>query len=167
MTRRIAVYGGSFDPPHTAHVLVGAYVLLSGEVDELLVIPTYEHALGKGLVASFDDRVALTTRAFSPLRNTSISRIEGDLGGPSRTVHTLEALAKEMPDARVGLVMGAVLLAETPRWHRYERIIELAPPLVVGRMGHGSVTDFPFDFPNVSSSEIRSRLSKDEPTFGL
>ena len=46
MSPRLAVYGGSFDPPHIAHVLVAAWALSMGDVDAVLVLPTLEHALG-------------------------------------------------------------------------------------------------------------------------
>ena len=46
MSERIAVYGGSFDPPHVAHVLVACWARVSGDVDRVLVVPTFEHAFG-------------------------------------------------------------------------------------------------------------------------
>ena len=59
------LFGGSFDPPHRAHVLVVAWALMEATLDRILVIPTARHAFGKQPGASFEDRVAMCRLAFS------------------------------------------------------------------------------------------------------
>ena len=53
----IALFGGSFDPPHVGHLLAAAYVLATEPVDELWFVPVLQHPLGKPLLASFEHRV--------------------------------------------------------------------------------------------------------------
>ena len=62
--RTIAIYGGSFDPPHVAHVLGAAYVLSASGVDALWVLPTAQHAFAKSL-SPFSIRMELARRAFA------------------------------------------------------------------------------------------------------
>ena len=83
MSARLAVYGGSFDPPHIAHVLVASWALAMGEVDSVIVLPTLEHALGKTAGASFEQRLAMCERAFACLRGVQVSGLEQTLGTPS------------------------------------------------------------------------------------
>ena len=60
---RVALFGGSFNPPHVGHVLAVTYALSVGLVERVLVVPVFEHALGKRL-APFEHRVEMSRRAF-------------------------------------------------------------------------------------------------------
>ena len=114
----IAVYGGSFDPPHVGHVLAVEYILSVGVAERVLVIPVFEHAFHKDLT-SFDLRLAMCERAFSHDHRVTVSSIESRLPRPSFTLNTLEALAEEHPDDSLRLVIGADVLVETQKWHRF------------------------------------------------
>ena len=57
MTKRVAIYGGSFDPPHLGHVLSVAWTLSATELDAVWVIPTWKHAFDKEHGASFEERM--------------------------------------------------------------------------------------------------------------
>ncbi|MCA9583651.1 MAG: nicotinate (nicotinamide) nucleotide adenylyltransferase, partial [Myxococcales bacterium] len=72
---RIAVFGGSFDPPHVSHALVASYVLGGGEVDELYIVPTWRHALDKSFKAPFEHRLRMCELAFAHLRRVSVLAI--------------------------------------------------------------------------------------------
>lgn len=165
----IAIFGGSFDPPHAAHVMLAAYVLAVAEVDRLLVVPNWRHPLGKRACSTFEDRFRMCELAFVDLRRVEISRIEEELGGPSLTLRTVEELRRRMPDAALRLVIGADILGEADRWHRFDRVAELAPPLVVRRSGHptGGWDVLPVELPPIRSTEIRDRLAAGESVEGL
>lgn len=165
--RQIAVYGGSFDPPHLGHVLSVAWTLCAGIVDEAWVIPTWEHAFGKQHGAPFDDRMTMCELAFAPLRNVEISDVERRLGGMSRTLHTLQALQAEHPEAVFRLLVGADVLPTVDRWHRWEEVVKIAQPLVVGRDGYPLPQGCPLAIPNVNSTDIRFRLANAHDLVGL
>ena len=170
----VALFGGSFNPPHVAHQLVALFVLETAPVDALWMVPTWRHALGKQL-ASFDDRVAMCERAAAALGpRVSVSRIEETVaqsrGGVSRTLHTLEHLAMTHPGVSFRLVIGADILGETDKWHRWDDVVTLAPPIVIGRSGHelpGGALSCPIEMPAVSSTEIRERLARGEDVMPL
>lgn len=163
----VALYGGTFDPPHVAHVMCAAYVLATAMVDRLWVMPAYEHPLSKRPSASYEDRLAMCALAFADLRRVEVSRLEAQLGGTSHTLDTLEALRKRSPRTRFRLVIGADILEETALWHRFDRIAELAPPIVVGRAGFPLPPGVEVALPEVSSTEIRDRLREGRPVSGL
>ncbi len=163
---RIAVFGGSFDPPHVGHVLLAAWALSAGGIDRLLVVPTFAHAFAKRS-ARFEDRIAMARLAFSifdPAR-VEVSDLEAHLPPPSYTVRTLEAVRAGWPGASLRLLVGSDILADLPRWREVERIEALAPLLVGGRAGHArdgagrSVEPSVPSFPEVSSTEIRALLA--------
>jgi len=156
---RIGVYGGSFDPPHVAHVLLAAYALSVGQFDRLLVVPVFAHAFNKSL-APFEERVTLCELAFRDLARVSVSRIESSLAVPSRTLSTLEAILRDQPGAELRLVVGTDILADAAKWHAFEQITALAPLFVVGREGHKAAGDQGFALPPISSTRVRELLAQ-------
>jgi len=166
ITEVVGVFGGSFDPPHVAHVMAAAYALSATEIDRLVVIPTYRHPFAKPL-APYEHRLRMCELAMADLRRVEVSRIEAELGGDSWTVRTLEELRRREPYARLRLVIGSDLLKEAPRWHAFDRISAIAPPLVIGRAGYPSEQAMRADLPAVSSTEIRKRLAEGVPVEGL
>jgi nicotinate-nucleotide adenylyltransferase len=155
----VGVFGGSFNPPHVAHVLACALVLSVEEVDRLLVVPTYRHPFSKSL-ASYDDRVAMCELAMAWLPGVEVSRVEEALGGESRTLRTIEHLAASNRDWKLRLVIGADLLAEAPRWHGFEAIVKLAPPIVLGRSGAAASEGAPALLPEISSTKVREAIGR-------
>lgn len=167
MTRRVAVYGGSFDPPHVGHVLSVAWTLSAADVDEVWIIPTWKHAFDKEHGASFDERLEMCKLAFAPFHDVEISDVERRLGGTSRTLRTLETLEGENPDTVFRLLIGADVLSSTERWHRWDEVVKIAPPLVIGRQGYPVPEGCPISIPNVSSTDIRHGLHHARELSGL
>lgn len=155
----VAFYGGSFNPPHVAHVLTAAYVLSCFDVDQVVVAPVFEHAFDKAL-APFDQRVALCELALAWLPGVQVSRIEETLDRPNFTLHTLQKLAAERPGDRLFLVVGSDVLFERPKWHAFDEVVALAPPIVLGRVGHEHPEAPVPILPEVSSTRIRELLAR-------
>jgi nicotinate-nucleotide adenylyltransferase len=160
---RVAVFGGSFNPPHYAHVLAATLVRSMGVVDRVLVVPTFQHAFGKPL-APFGDRAAMCRLAMGWIPGVEVSEIEADLGGDSLTVRTLEHLTKQHPDWALRLVIGADVLQESSKWVAFDRVTALAPPLVLGRMGvRGGGTGEPLPLlPEISSTAVRNFAAEEQ-----
>jgi nicotinate-nucleotide adenylyltransferase len=154
----IGVFGGSFDPPHVAHVLAAAYALAVGDFERLLVVPVFAHAFDKKL-APFEDRVRLCELAFADLPRVEVSRIEEQLERPSRTLATLQAIERAYPGKPLRLVIGSDLLLEAERWHRFDEVARLAPLFVVGRAARGPTErgqgERGIELPPVSSTRVR------------
>ncbi len=159
MTTKVAVFGGSFNPPHLAHALAVVLVLETEDVDRVLVVPAYQHPFGKPL-APFADRVAMCELAMGWIPRTEVSRVEETLGGESRTLRTLEHLAAQHPGWQLRLVLGADILADAPRWFGFDAIARIAPPIVLARARAttpGSTASV--RLPEVSSTEVRAKIA--------
>lgn len=155
----VAVFGGSFNPPHVAHVLACALVRSTEEVDRVLVVPTYQHPFAKAL-APYDDRVAMCELAVGWMNGVEVSRVEERLGGESRTLRTLEHLAGAHADWKLRIVIGADILVEAPRWFGFDAIAKLAPPIVLGRAGVAAPGAGPALLPEVSSTKVREAIAR-------
>jgi nicotinate-nucleotide adenylyltransferase len=173
--RCVAIYGGSFDPPHISHVLAVAWLLSAGPVDEVWVLPVARHPFGKRSVG-FDDRLALCRAAFAWM-GPRVQVRRDEEGSSGRTLDLLQRLRSEAPaDTRFRLVCGTDVIAERDRWHRFADVAALAPPLVLGRV------DAPLDartldehpslrpavaLPAVSSTAVRASLAAGRSVDGL
>ena len=157
---RVAFYGGSFNPPHVAHVLACAYLLSAMEVDHVLVVPVFRHAFEKPL-APFEHRVEMCRRAVAWLPGVEVSAVESELETPSLTLRTLEHLRARHPDWSLRLVVGSDVLFEARKWHAFERICQIAPPLVLGRVGYPHADAPVAVLPEVSSTRIRELVASE------
>jgi len=167
MARRIAIYGGSFDPPHLGHVLSVAWAISAAEVDEVWIVPTWKHVFEKQHGAPFEERMSMCQLAFAPFRDVEVSDIERRLGGVSRTLDTLDALETEHPDTVFRLLIGADVLPTTRRWYRWDEVVKVAPPLVIGRQGYPVPEGCPISIPNINSTDVRSGLANAADISGL
>ena len=73
----IALFGGSFDPPHVGHLLAAAYVLAVEPVDELWFVPVLAHPFGKQFQGTYDHRVELCEKLVQQLPRARVSRTFG------------------------------------------------------------------------------------------
>ena len=164
---QVAVYGGSFDPPHVGHAMVAGWLLWTQRVERVWLVPAFQHALDKRL-QPFERRLELCRAMAADVDAARIAvvDVEARLPTPSYTLHTLRALASEHPQHRFRLVVGADVLDQTEHWHAWVTIQREFAPIVVGRVGWPSVAGAP-SFPGVSSTEIRQRLADDEPVDHL
>ena len=150
----IALFGGSFDPPHVGHLLAASYVLAVEPVDELWFVPVLAHPFGKQLQGSYDHRVELCERMAGQLRGARVSRAEQE-SGQARTVDLLEWLHQKHPGTTWALVLGTDLDAERSQWKNFPRIQELARIITIQRAGHSQTAILP----EVSSTQVRTLLN--------
>ena len=172
---RVALFGGSFNPPHLGHELAALYVLETADVDELWFVPTFKHAFEKELLP-FDDRYRMCQLAAAALgARARVSDIEADLGGDSRTLRTVRALEARHPGHRFHVVVGADLIGEVDTWYGAAELQRDVPFIVVGRSGAPRVAASAqarlqspvVDMPAVSSTEVRRALGAGRPVTGL
>jgi len=158
--KRIALFGGSFNPPHISHVLDVAFLLACVELDEVRVVPTFDHAFGKAL-EPFEHRMEMVRRAMACFgARVVVDDLERRLGGESRTIRLVDRLLAEDPERQLVLVIGSDLLQELERWMESKRLLSIVELCVLRRTGFPS--DDPRlmgpEIPEVSSTELRGKL---------
>lgn len=149
--KRIGILGGSFNPPHLAHVAMARQVLAEGKVDEVWVIPCFIHPFDKPLL-SFEHRLQMCERAFSDLGGpVRCLDIEKKLGGKSYTVRTIAYLKQKNPLHTFHLIVGGDVAKEAKGWHDYEKLKGEVDWLIIPR---GKTSPIP----DISATETREVL---------
>lgn len=130
--RKIGLLGGSFNPPHKAHVAISEAVMKRLGLDEVWWIVTPGNPLkGHNDLAPLADRLAACRRLVTNPR-IKITAFEAQLGS-SATVVTLSFLKARYPDVNFVWVMGGDNLAGFHRWSDWRRITRLMPFVVADR----------------------------------
>lgn len=170
---RVALFGGSFNPPHVAHQLVALYVLETQPVDELWLVPTYAHPFGKAL-APYADRVAMCELAAAPLgARVQVSRAEAELAARPgfTTSHTLDLVDLVIARGHAPrLVVGADILGDAAKWHRWDDVVARAPLIVVGRTGYAlpaGSTATQVTMPEISATRVRALVEQGDHSSEL
>ncbi|MEO6655707.1 MAG: nicotinate-nucleotide adenylyltransferase [Pyrinomonadaceae bacterium] len=150
--RRVAYYGGSFDPPHRGHLAIAHALLGQFELDGFIFIPAF-HAPHKTRLepTSAYDRYAMLCLATQSENKIAISKLEIEMPERPYSVETLARLNAERSDDEVFFVMGADSWMEITTWREWEKVLSLSNHIVVTRPG------VEIEFEHVTD-EIRSRI---------
>ncbi|MDL1872552.1 nicotinate-nicotinamide nucleotide adenylyltransferase [Deltaproteobacteria bacterium PRO3] len=153
---RVALLGGSFDPPHRAHVQVIEHLLQSGRFDEVWVFPSPQNPL-KPASAPFEDRLAMCRLAFEGLDpRVRVKDDEGTLSG--YTIDLIRHLKQHYPKAEFTFVGGSDLKDELPRWKEIEALKKILHFEFLPRPPDPAS---PFDA--ISATEVRGKIKKGLP----
>lgn len=172
--KRLGIFGGSFDPPHTAHIALAKHAVDQFDLDELRIIPTGDAWHKDRSLTASPHRLAMTRLAFAGVSQALVDPREIDRQGATYTVDTLEQLKTEQPEAHLYLFIGADQANAFKTWHRWQDILRLATVVVADRrqsdpsgqvsQWHNAVSPDVqrLDMPslNVSATEIRAHLAK-------
>ena len=173
----IAVYGGTFDPPHEGHLQAAQAVLEYCGVDLLLFVvagdPCQKTASGKQVTPA-EDRLAMVEAMVDASMESrfEVSDLEVKRRGPSYMADTLDELIGLYPDGRLHLVIASGLLPEMGTWHNHQHVRDMADLIVVERPGDGAppipkgwegvylTSELPSirQLPDLSSTQIRQQL---------
>ena len=138
-TRRVAFFGGTFDPPHLGHLGVARAARAALGLDTVFFAPVGSQPLKpQGTVAAFEDRLAMTRLAIAAEPGLALSLADApkSSGAPNYTLETLLALRAQLPpDSALFCLMGADSFAAFRRWHRAAEIPFVAPLIVASRPG--------------------------------
>lgn len=133
---RIGIFGGTFDPIHTGHLILAEQCRDQAGLDEIWFLPSY-HPPHKAAAAitRFEQRCDMIELATAGNLAFRVERIERELPPPSYTSETLAELRRRHPGHSYYLLMGSDQLPDLPLWHEPEKIIERAELVVVPRPG--------------------------------
>jgi nicotinate-nucleotide adenylyltransferase len=141
--KRIAVYGGTFDPVHLAHLEVASKVAELFEIDELLFVPAQiaPHKLTRPVTPAIH-RYAMLALATQKDAKFRVSTFELDAPDRRYTVDTLAHFKSEMGKfADLFFVMGADSWSEITTWREWQRLLGLVNHIVVTRPGYDITLD--------------------------
>jgi nicotinate-nucleotide adenylyltransferase len=162
---RTAIFGGTFDPIHSAHLVVAREAAETFSLDRVLFIPAANPPL-KEAGASFEDRYQMVELACAGEPRFVPSRLE-EGAEKSYSIYTIERVTAM--NGKVFFIIGSDAFAEIRSWHRWEDVIAQVEFIVVARPGHlyvhppgARVHRLETVALPVSSSEIRKALARGE-----
>ncbi|MBZ0223601.1 MAG: nicotinate-nucleotide adenylyltransferase [Dokdonella sp.] len=153
--RPLALFGGTFDPIHNAHLRVAWEAAEQLDAD-VRILPAHVPPHREQPVASAQQRVALVQAALRGQQRLTLDARELQREGPSYTIDTLIEIRAEIGEARpLVLLIGADAFAGLPSWHRWAELFAHAHIGVLTRPGHGGV------LPTELRTRIASRRARD------
>ncbi len=133
LTGSIGLFGGTFNPLHSAHLLVAKAAYEQFELSRVVFIPSgippHKEILAN---VTKEDRYAMVKRAIAPFPHFSVSRIEIDRDGPSYTIDTIRSLQGDYPQG-LCFIVGADLLSQIETWKEPYKLLESVPFLIAPR----------------------------------
>lgn len=163
----IGLLGGSFDPVHHGHLIVGQVAAEKLRLESLRFVPAREQPFKVGQHAtSPEHRAAMLTLAVDGTPGFTVEPSELGRPGPSFTVDTLRHLREREPEAEFVLLLGADAAADLPEWKEAGRVPELARIVVFARLGSPlptlpwitAVVEVPAI--GISATEVRRRVQQ-------
>jgi nicotinate-nucleotide adenylyltransferase len=148
MTRRIGVFGGTFDPPHLGHLAAGQEIYHLLGLEQVLLVPARRNPLkASGPGASVEQRLRMVELAIGDDPRFALSRADADRPGPSYTVDLLAELQARLPGAELLFLVGSDALRDLPEWRDPETILRRWRLVTFTRQG--------FPAPDLATLETR------------
>jgi nicotinate-nucleotide adenylyltransferase len=167
---RTAIFGGTFDPLHAAHLEIARQAADRFQLDRVLFIPA-GNPPHKHTDTSFDHRYRMVELACAVDPRFLASRLE-EGSQKSYSIHTIERL--KAANGEVFFIIGADAFAEIETWHRWQDVLRAVEFIVMARPGHPIASPPGARFRRletlelpVSSSEIRDALARGESPVEL
>lgn len=135
-SRSIGILGGTFDPPHIGHLILGEYAVEALNLDFLLYVPAADppHKRNRDKTA-VEHRLAMLQLALAGNDHFCLSRIDLDRPGPHFSLDMVRIVQAQYPGAALYFVMGGDSLRDLPTWHQPEELMELCQFAVMERPG--------------------------------
>lgn len=131
--RNIALYGGSFDPPHIGHEAVVKALLDLNYIDKIIIMPTFLNPFKDGSTAPSSLRLDWLKEIYSDFKRVSVSSYEVDKNKKVPTIETVEFLLQTYE--KVYVVIGADNLEKLQNWYRFDELEKLVTFIVAQRDG--------------------------------
>ncbi len=165
---RVGLFGGTFDPPHLAHLVTAETAYSQANLDQVLFVPAGDPWQKQDqIVTKAATRLRMVEAAIAGVDYFTADDREIRLDGPSKTVNTLQELVSLGNE--LVLILGADTAQGLPTWFEWRKVLEMCELAVVPRLGVAQRDLAPevsdratwLDMPrlDISSSDIRSRVA--------
>ena len=180
--RKVGIMGGTFDPIHVGHLILGESAYCQFGLDKVLFMPSGNppHKRNREGRASLEERIEMVRLAIADNPHFELSLAEAHEEGYTYTRVTLERLKKEYPDVEFYFIMGADSLFNFKDWKDPQRISQLATLVAATRyhisdeeienavaqvrqMFHAKVEKLSTPNMDISSKMIRNWISQKKP----
>jgi len=158
----IALFGGSFDPPHIGHERIVQEVLKLKFIEKVIIMPTFLNPFKSKFYAPSSLKLKWLKKIFAPYENVEIDSFEIDLQRAVSSFESVKYLLKKYK--KIYLIIGADNLASLSKWHKYNELETLVTFIVASR----DQIKIPSNFiqikveENISSTQLREHIGKNK-----
>lgn len=181
LVRRVGVFGGSFDPPHAAHMALVQAAISTLALDEMRVVPTGQAWHKARVLSDAHHRLAMTILAFADAPRVVVDPREIQRAGPSYTVDTLRELKTLHHASDLFLIIGEDQAMALPTWHAWEDLLQLAiicvaerkdimgsqPRFMAPKAHESRFRRLPMPALPISATDIRARIAAHQSAVPL
>jgi len=163
--KKIAIYGGSFDPVHHAHLILAREAIETLGLEKVILVPAAISPLKKAApVASGEVRLAMLRTAIRGQPEFEVDECELLRPPPSYTIDTVEEIRRRECDALLYCLIGEDNVEQLPRWHRFNELEKLVRFVVLDRTGKQPTHTYQLIHRriDISATEIRRRVAQHE-----
>ena len=163
--KKIAIYGGSFDPVHHAHLILAREAIETLGLEKVILVPAAISPLKKAApVASGEVRLAMLRTAIRGQPEFEVDECELLRPPPSYTIDTVEEIRRRECDAVLYCLIGEDNIEQLPRWHRFNELEKLVRFVVLDRTGKQPTHTYQLIHRriDISATEIRRRVAQHE-----
>jgi nicotinate-nucleotide adenylyltransferase len=155
---KLAILGGTFDPPHKAHLSIALEACEKAEISNIALLPCRIPALKSSPTVTAQHRLNMLRLAIEQKTGICIDNRELLTHSTSFTINTLEALKAEKPATTLFFIIGTDNLLTFDKWHRWQDILELCHLIVCRRS-----SDVQYDESSLKdlNNNLRNRLVTD------
>ena len=163
--KKIAIYGGTFDPVHHAHLILAREAIETLDLDKVILVPAAISPLKKAApVASGEVRLAMLQAAIKGEPKFEVDECELLRPPPSYTIDTVEEIRRRECDASIYCLIGEDNVEQLPRWHRFAELEKIVRFVVLDRTGKQPSHSYQLIHRriDISATEIRRRVAQNE-----
>ena len=195
ISKSIGIFGGAFDPIHLGHIIPIMELRARYSLDKVIYIPTFISNSKKNIEATPEQRLEMLEISLQN-RECEIDRREIDNKNISYTIDTLNSITQDFPDYKLIVIIGQDNLVSLPDWKDFEKVLSLCNIIVMNRQtsndtkqsykyleilknricsdqsvfnnqSNGNIIIEQTTSINITSTDIREKLSRGEPIEGL
>jgi nicotinate-nucleotide adenylyltransferase len=160
---RIAIFGGSFDPIHIAHVAIVKEVLKKLDIEKVIVVPTYLNPFKSSFYLNPKTRFNLIKKVFKEFEKVQVCDYEINQEKTSYSIDTVNYLKNLYNPSKIYLIIGEDNLETLDKWYEIDKLKELVEFVVATRKSFESkkakeFKNLDIDI-NISSSLLRDKIN--------
>ncbi len=136
MTRRIGLFGGTFDPVHLGHLHAAEVLLDEYSLSEIFFIPAYQPVHREQPLATSDQRLEMLQLCLSGSEHLFLDCREVNRGGASYALYTLQEYRSEYPEDELFFIIGTDAFNAIDSWHEWQSLFDYCHFIVLPRPGY-------------------------------
>ena len=174
---RLGLFGGTFDPPHVAHLVAACWAGAELELDDVWLVVANQpwQKVDERPITAAPDRWAMVQALAADVPGVTACDVEIRRGGSSFTFDTVSMILADDPDTEIFVIVGADVAASLPTWHRPDDLRSLVTMAIVDRPG-SAPPPVPAGWAfrhvvmprlDITSTDLRERVALGRPIDGL